>query len=107
MNNIIKLQGFRKNESRMFSGREFGIEVRCKIDLDSRDQDFETYYIQISDDTMAINSSFFGGLFSESVLTLGAERFREKYIFQNEKGKSLKDTLQKDIEEGIYDTLNS
>lgn len=107
MSNIIKMLTYRKNESRMFSGREFGLEVRRKINLDSRDKDSETYCIQISDDTMAINSSFFGGLFSESVFVLGAEGFRKKYTFQNEHGKPLKDTLQKDIEEGIYDTLNS
>lgn len=105
-NSTIKLQTFRKNGSRMFSGREFGLEVREKIDLDNKDKDDKCYEIIVSDDTIAINSSFFGGLFSESVYVLGVDRFREKYIFKNEFDKPLKPTIQKDIEEGIYDTVN-
>lgn len=107
MDKIIKMQKFRKPESRMFSGREFGLQVRKELELNNKDKDKDNYIIQIPDDIMAINSSFFGGLFSESVLCLGEEDFLKKYVFQNEKNKALKNTLQKDIREGIYDTLNS
>lgn len=103
---ILKMNSYKKNESRMFSGRDYGLEVRQGMELDEKDKDNEVYIIQVSDDILAINSSFFGGLFSESVITLGEEGFREKYHFENEKGKMMKQTLRNDIKEGIYDALN-
>ena len=106
MRNIIQLQSFRKNESRMYSGRDFGLDVRDKITLDEKDNDNENYIVIFPDDTMSINSSFFGGLFAESLIVLGEKKFREKYCFQNEFYKPIKKSLQNDIEEGIYDALN-
>ena len=103
---VIKLQSYRKSESSMYSGREHGLEIRKELDLNKKDKDEKKYIIQISDDTIAINSSFFGGLFSDSVVGLGEERFKKKYIFQNNKGKEVKETIKKDIEEGIYDAIN-
>ena len=106
MSEKLKLDSYRKNGSRMFSGRDYGLEVRLNMKLDERDMDEETYIIQVPDDILAINSSFFGGLFAESVLKLGEQGFRDKYHFQNEKGNEMKATLRNDIKEGIYDALN-
>ena len=95
---IIKLQAYRKPKSKMYSGRDHGIEVRNKLKLDEKDRDEKKY---------TINSSFFGGLFSDSVIFLGKEKFKEKYNFLGENGETLKKTLVNDIEEGIYDAINS
>lgn len=91
----------------MYSGRDHGIEVRKKLKLDEKDKDEKTYKFYIPNDTLAINSSFFGGLFSDSVISLGKEEFKKKYKFTGDDGKTLKDTLLNDIEEGIYDAINS
>lgn len=107
MENEIKLQTYRKNGSRMYSGREHGLEIRGKLELNKKDKDANVYHILISDDTLALNSSFFGGLFADSVIKLGEDGFKNKYIFQNEDGSKVKSTIQKDIEEGIYDAVNS
>ncbi len=104
---IIKLQAYRKPKSKMYSGRDHGIEVRNKLKLDEKDRDEKKYTIYIPNDTLAINSSFFGGLFSDSVIFLGKEKFKEKYNFLGENGETLKKTLVNDIEEGIYDAINS
>lgn len=103
---VLKLDSYRKNGSRMFSGRDYGLEVRKKMGLNEKDQDQEVYTIQISDDILAVNSSFFGGLFAESVIKLGEKGFLDKYRFQNEKSREMKPTLRNDIKEGIYDALN-
>lgn len=106
METIIRLQAYRKPQSRMFSGRDYGVEVRRKLRLSEKDVDDCIYIIQIPSDTLAINSSFFGGLFADSVIRLQEDGFKRKYLFQNENGKELKPTLIRDIEEGIYDALN-
>lgn len=106
MTEMIKLQTYRKSGSRMYSGREYGLEIRSKLRLNEKDSDANEYIIEVSEDTIAINSSFFGGLFSDSVKNLGEKRFREKYIFVGNDRKSLKETIRKDIEEGIKDAVD-
>lgn len=105
-NNVLNLMAYRQEHSRMFSGREHGLEVREALGLDEKDKDSMSYTIQIDDEILAVNSSFFGGLFSESVISLGKEIFEKKYIFKNEHGKDVKETIRRDIEEGIYDAVN-
>lgn len=101
----INIQEFRKNGSKIFSGRDIGIEARTKLDLNEKDLDEEEYTIIIPQDTYSITGSFFGGLFSDSIIRLKEEKFRKKYIFKCSQGE-LSEVLQNDIEEGIYDAIN-
>ena len=101
----INIQEFRKDGSKIFSGRDIGIEAREKLDLNEKDLDEEKYTIIIPQDTYSITGSFFGGLFSDSIIKLKEEKFRQKYIFKCSQG-DLSEVLQNDIEEGIYDAIN-
>lgn len=101
----INIQEFRQNGSKIFSGREVGINARKKLELNLKDVDQETYEIIIPDDTYSISGSFFGGMFSDSVIKLKEEGFRRKYIFKHAK-TDLNESLQGDIEDGIYDAIN-
>lgn len=101
----ISIQTYRQNGSKVFSGRDVGIDARRKLELNEKDIDEEQYEIIIPEDTYSIGGSFFGGLFSDSVIKLGEEGFRKKYIFKFANSE-LNDSLRGDIEEGIYDAIN-
>lgn len=102
---VINIQEFKQNGSKIFSGRDVGIAARRKLQLNEKDSDDEIYEIIIPTDTYSISGSFFGGLFSDSVINLSEEGFRKKYVFKYPEGK-LGETLRADIEEGIYDAIN-
>lgn len=101
----INLQDYRKNGSKIFSGRDLGIQARQQLGLNQKDCDNEQYLVIIPHDTYSISGSFFGGLFSDSVIHLNEEKFKAKYIFKCSQGE-LSEVLQSDIEEGIYDAIN-
>lgn len=101
----INIQNYRESGSKIFSGRDSGIAARQKLDLNKLDLDNERYEIIIPEDTYSISGSFFGGLFSDSVIRLGEDGFRNKYHFMHS-NKELGESLKHDIEEGIYDAIN-
>ena len=101
----INIQEYRASGSKIFSGREQGKKARQKLDLNKKDFDQEKYEIIIPDDTYSITGSFFGGMFSDSVINLKEEKFRDKYKFRFSNGE-LSEILQNDIDEGIYDAAN-
>lgn len=101
----INMQGHRSQGSKLYSGRPLGIDVRGKLGLDSKDIDGEIYLICFPDDTVSINSSYFGGLFEKSIIDLGREGFNKKYTFKYASGKELNESLKRNIEEGIEDAL--
>ncbi|WOO36006.1 hypothetical protein R2R35_19745 [Anaerocolumna sp. AGMB13020] len=103
--NKINMHNHKSEGSKIYSGRDLGIEVRDLIDLDSKDKDDNKYNMIFPDDTVSINSSYFGGLFETSIIKLGREKFLEKYNFIYADGKELKDALQRNIDEGIDDAL--
>jgi len=101
----INIQEFKQNGSKIFSGRDVGIDARRKLKLNEKDLDSEIYEIIVPSDTYSISGSFFGGLFSDSVIALKEEGFRKKYIFiypEGERGEA----LRADVEAGIYDAIN-
>lgn len=104
-NEKIKMKKYRNEGSRIYSGRPLGESVRIELGLNEKDKDSATYFFYFPKDTMSINSSYFGGLFEESVICLGREQFKEKYIFLFEDGEELSDILKFNIEEGIGDAL--
>ena len=100
----INIQKFRKDGSKVFSGRNEGISARKEVGLEIKDQDSKEYTIIVPVDTYTITSSFFGGMFSDSVIFLGEKKFRDKYRFAYTNGE-LNDVLLDDIDEGISDAL--
>ena len=68
-------------ESRVLSGRPRGEECRQLFDVASLDDQPAKVTVRIPQDIYSMNTSFFLGLFGESVRALGKEGFREKYRF--------------------------
>lgn len=67
-------------ERRVFSGRESGEQAREWYNLDELDLSTTPVIVLVPDDTLAITTSFFHGLFAKSVDLLG-EGIREQYKF--------------------------
>lgn len=81
-NQRISLLEYRGNKSTVFTGRTEGKQARQKLNLSEKDKDGIVYDVIIPKDTTSINSSFFLGLFFESIKTLGSiEEFAKKYVF--------------------------
>lgn len=67
--------------STTFAGRPEGKKVRELIHVDSMDEDDEIYTVVVPEDTTSFNTSFFLGLFYDSIVRLGSiENFKKKYI---------------------------
>ena len=77
----IDLHKYRTGGSRVFSGREYGSDLRNRLDLEAEDNSAESVNVIIPEETLSLNSSFFLGLFGPSVRKLGEVGFRTKYIF--------------------------
>lgn len=81
-NQRIDLLEYRGNGSTAFTGRAEGKLARHNLNLSEKDKDGFVYDVIIPKNTTSINSSFFLGLFYESIKTLGSiEEFEKKYLF--------------------------
>jgi hypothetical protein len=83
----------------VISGRPKGEELRSKLDLDSEDKRPGQVEIIVPTHIISLNSSFFLGLFAQSVQSLGPEGFDEKYVF-----RAIPE-IWEDIEEGKREAL--
>ena len=73
----IKLSDLtRDGEVRNLSGHERGVAAREKFNLPNLDSAPETVVVVVPDDITTLTSSFFQGMFSESVQSLGNDRDR-------------------------------
>jgi hypothetical protein len=91
----IDLSNYKTSGSWVFSGRPKGEHVRKALILDTEDQSPDRVEVRVPDEIIALNRSFFLGLFGPSVRQLGEEAFRKKYAFHS---SSL---ALRDIEAGI------
>lgn len=62
-------------------GRDQGEQARETLGIAQLDREAEGVVVQVPEQVSAVSSSFVSGLFSESIRTLGENRFREKYTF--------------------------
>lgn len=99
-NSVIQLSRFTSAESMLMSGRERGVELRRKLNLDVVDFHPEQCSVCVPEHIISLNSSFFQGLFGESVRRLGEAKFRAKYEF------SATQPILDDVDRGIRDALN-
>lgn len=97
-NSVINLQDYRTPGSRVFTGRDRGIEVRdaSKIDLIEKESDEIT--IQIPDDIGSINPSFLEEFFFNVVVKLQPAGFFKKFRFQNNGRYKITNDLQEAVE---------
>jgi hypothetical protein len=97
----IDLRRFRKQGSKVFSGRQEGKKARIELKLDEVEAKNQKISIIIPDDTLSINSSFFLGLFGDSIRKFGENDFKVKYDFK------CKDVLKRSVQDGIKRALKS
>lgn len=80
MNQIAEKIDFSRMGGPVFSGRAKGQINRKNYNLDEKDQSDAIIEVDIPDNAYAVTSSFFLGLFGESIRSLGGRnQFRAKY----------------------------
>ncbi len=97
----FELSNFKKDSSKVFSGRSEGQTLREKLRLDEFDKSEEKVSLIFPDDTISVNSSYFLGAFGPSIRTLGEIEFRNKFEFR------YPEHLKRNIEDGIKRALKS
>lgn len=101
MQQTIDLTKYAGREEIVLSGRPKGEELRRKLGLEEKEQQADIITIIVPQHVVSLNSSFFLGLFTDSVRRFGEEGFRSKYSFH------CRPVLLKDIEAGIHQALNT
>lgn len=89
---------------RLMSGRDRGVLVREKVDLDVLDAALaatpgSTVTVRIPAEVIFVSSSFYLGLFGPSIRRLGAQAFEERYLFEGPHSAS---NLRVAIREAIH-----
>ena len=80
---IIDLAEFRTPGSRVFTGRDRGIEVREQSEIDKIERESERILIKIPDDIGSINPSFLEEFLFHIVVKLKPDAFFDKVQFEN------------------------
>ena len=96
--NTIKLESFRAEGAKVFTGRDRGAQVRIDSNIDELENNFEEIYFVIPDNIYSINPSFFEELFENVVNKLGKEDFFKKFIFSSEGKYNFEKPLNEAIE---------
>lgn len=97
----IELLKYRGQGSTVFTGRPEGRMARVDLNLDNKDLDKNLYIVIIPKNTTSFNSSFFLGLFFDSIKTMGSiDKFYAKYSFEiEEQDIEWKAILEKNLAE--------
>ena len=101
MQETIDLSKYAGQEEIVLSGRPKGEELRRKLDLAGKETQADVIKIIVPQHVVSLNSSFFLGLFTDSVRRFGEEGFRSKYCFE------CRPILMRDIEAGIHQAHNT
>lgn len=65
----------------VFTGRTRGAEARRRLKLPAADMNDSVVHVIVPEETYAVTSSYFLGMFGDSVRALGREEFLRKYKF--------------------------
>lgn len=96
----VDLDDYRNKGVILLSGRAKGEAVRSQLRLEEVDRDpTGTITFLVPDEIVSLNISFFLGLFSKSVKSLGEEAFRAKYIIRGPA------EIEEDVDGGIRQAL--
>jgi hypothetical protein len=100
----IDLKDYKSSDTRIYSGRNRGNTVRRSINLKIIEEailksEDTKVIITIPKDTFSLNTSFFLGLFGDTVRALGEEKFRKCFEFVT------KPSILNNINEGIERAL--
>ncbi len=98
MSQVIDLDEYRSNGSKVFAGRERGKLARQRAGLDQSDQTDTAILVRVPEDIYSVNSSFFLGMFGPSVRRFGGEGFRQRFSFE---GKDISRVIDDGIKEAL------
>ena len=97
----IILNEINGSNHKVLSGVDLGRTARISFELDKLDSSDDTITINIPDDVISVNSSFFSGLFQASILKLGEQRFREHYLFECD------EIIRMNVDNGIFNIVKT
>lgn len=97
----INLKPYAGAHSIVMSGRPRATQIRKELNLDDLDKKDESVEVLVPLEVVSLNSSFFLGLFGQSVRNLGVEKFFQKYRFNGSP------TVLVDVERGARDALET
>lgn len=97
----IDLNKFHQSGNIVMSGRPKGEQIRSELNLDRLDADPEAVEVDVPEEVVSLNNSFFLGLFGPSVRNLGEGQFRSHYKFR------CAPPIVKDIDSGIHESLKT
>lgn len=95
---VINLEILTQERTTVLGSKVKGADAREKFNLDELDKNAESIDVIIPDYIVTFTPSFFLGLFSKSLDTLGEDVFFRKYHF-----KSTREIIQKQILSGVED----
>ncbi len=77
----------------ILAGRERGYRARAAEGLDAVDRRKGEVQVRVvvPEEVYSINSSFFLGLFEKSIVTLGEDEFKRRYLFEGDVAQSARD----------------
>lgn len=90
-------------KSGLLSGRDAGLAARRRFNVDKLDASEMPIKVLIPDEVFSLNTSFFLGLFGDSVRALLPDGFRKKYIFVGDDAlhrMTIERGIQKAMKEG-------
>lgn len=95
---IIDLQNYLTPGSRVFTGRDRGIDVRKRSQIDTIETNYDQIIVSIPDNIGSINPSFLEEFLFNVVVKLKAEAFFEKFKFTNNGRYKIDNDLQEAVE---------
>ncbi len=97
----IDLSMIQNKKYKVLSGVDLGKQSRKFFKIDDLDAQSAPVTLVVPKDVFSLNSSFFSGLFYDSIAKLKEAGFREKYVFD------CTDIIRKNVENGIFYVLNT
>jgi hypothetical protein len=80
---IIDLETYRTKGSKVFTGRDRGIEVRSASVINELEETSTKIIIKVPSDIMSINPSFLEEFLFNVVTKLGKDEFYKKFLFES------------------------
>lgn len=80
--NLMEIIDLYTDDSKTLWSKYVGAHFRDKYELDEKDK-LTSVLIRIPDDTVAITTPFFEGMFQPSIQKLGKDKFKQVYKFKS------------------------
>jgi hypothetical protein len=94
----IDLQDYRTPHSKVFTGRDRGMDVRNKTKIDKLISEFDKIVIKIPEDIRSINPSFLEEFLLNIVMKLGKDQLSKKLEIVNDGRYKVEEDLTKAID---------